>query len=109
RSDRWFVLGNLRLVAGVLTLCALPDWDGMIAWHNVRHSRACGGDGVAVDLDYLSALGPASAPALRWYASHAEAGDRSDALRRAESLDRERAVLVADWRSWTWRLAAGDR
>ncbi len=103
RDHHWLLGWNLRCGAGVLTVCCLIDWSSLIAWHNVRHARECGGDGVAVDLGYLGSLGAPALPALTWYAAHATDQDAQAVQAVIVASVREMLDRNDDWRSRTWR------
>jgi len=107
RSNAWLIRVNVATAAMVCYACCFVNFDGAIAWFNVRHSRAIAGsraDAVQLDISYLRQLGYEAAPALRWYAQHSP---NADLGRAAGKLADEFAVEIeshtADWRGWTSR------
>jgi Domain of unknown function (DUF4173) len=101
RSARWLIRMNLVALFATLYVCALVNFDAIIADHNVAHSRQAGGMGVSLDGAYLASLGPQAIPALTRLAS-----DPYLAARLAPLLE-EQACDMASWRSWSfrrWRL-----
>lgn len=66
RSNRWLISRNFITTTIVLYLCCFMNFEGMIAWHNVRQSREAAGSGISLDYAYMYTLGPESLPALRW-------------------------------------------
>jgi hypothetical protein len=63
-SNEWLVRMNLITLSGTLYICALINFDAMIASYNVWHCREAGGKGVQLDAAYLVGLGPAALPAI---------------------------------------------
>ncbi len=103
RTNAWLMRVNAGTVIAVLYVCAFVDWNGWIAWHNVRHCREAGGRGTPIDLAYLHELGEASIPAMVWLTDRIPSGPvRADAIHRVESLRDELKVQLADWRGWTF-------
>lgn len=105
RSHRWLLQMNLLAVAATLYVCALTNFDAIIAGYNVTHSRDAGGKGVMLDVSYLASLGPQALPAIdRAIASHLSESHLSayrDRLLQAQASD------MASWRTWSfrgWRL-----
>jgi hypothetical protein len=106
RPDAWLLRVNVLTAIAVLYLCCFIDFDGRIAWYNVRHCQEAGGSGTAVDLDYLSALGPEALPALDWLARKVD--DPAVANKAARCFAQRRDQLektLEDWRGWTARRA----
>ena len=111
RSNAWLVSANLLALAATLAACACVDFGAIISRFNVEHSRQWGGEGMALDPNYLRELGPSSIPAVDLFLSDPGRGEAD--LRQA--LQDLRGELVArhqqscgDWRCWTfrdWRLA----
>lgn len=103
RSNRWLVDSNALATLATLVWCCWLDVGGIVAWHNVRHCREAGGDGVAIDLTYLAGFGVEAAPALAWLAEHSR--DQQVAVQARDLADERRFAaqqLLADWRTWTW-------
>lgn len=110
RDSEWLLRRTLAAAVATLALCCVPNWEGLIAWHNVRHCREVGADAIGIDLEYLEALGPPSLPALEWLARNLprDADRFSTAAALEASSQRLRAQLekqLADWRGWTIRRA----
>ncbi|WP_313804236.1 DUF4173 domain-containing protein [Sphingobium sp.] len=57
RSAAWLINVNLAATGLVLTIACFVDLGAVAAQWNVRHAREVGGQGVALDLCYLNALG----------------------------------------------------
>lgn len=103
RGNRWLVDMNAGTALATLVLCCWLDIGGTVAWHNVRHCQEVGGDGVAVDLQYLRDLRGDTASALTWLAEHSrDAGVARRARSFADDQRAESAELLRDWRAWTW-------
>jgi len=102
RSNAWLASTTALAVAFILVFTTWIPMDATIAWHNVRHCREVGGDGVGADLDYLASLDASAAPAIAWLA--AQSKDRTVADQAAE-VARIQSALLADrrttWRAWT--------
>ncbi len=103
RSNRWLIDTNACATILTLGFCCWLDVGGTVAWHNVRHGREVGGEGVAIDLPYVRSLGIEAAPALQWLAQHSRDPQVAHAARAAAEQYREDAIaLLQDWRAWTW-------
>ncbi|MEI8197591.1 MAG: DUF4153 domain-containing protein, partial [Phycisphaerae bacterium] len=103
RDNSWLLRRNLVTAVAVLYCCAFVNFDGLIAWFNVRHCREVSGTGVSLDVGYLRELGEEALPALAWVESRLPepqaAGVRVLALRQRGEVSRK----LEDWRGWTWR------
>jgi len=100
RSNRWLVNKNLITTGIVLYLCCFVNFDGIIAWHNVRHCREAGGEGTFLDYSYMMQLGPEAIPALKWARERGFYSQKSDVL----GILRSRVTArMTNWRSWTYR------
>jgi len=100
RSNRWLVDANFSTTVLVIYLCCFVNFDGMIAWYNVRHCREATGQGVALDVDYLKEIGAEAIPPLQWLMQRTGSqGLNEPILQLKKSL---RADL-SEWRHWTWR------
>jgi hypothetical protein len=103
RNNRWLIDSNIGATLATLLLCCWLDIGGTVAWHNVRHCQEVGGDGVAIDLEYLRSLGGGTTPALTWLAEHSrDAGVARRARAIAAQQSAATAEVLADWRAWTW-------
>jgi hypothetical protein len=103
RSNRWLVDANVLATLATLVCCSWMDVGGTVAWHNVRHCREVGGEGVPLDLAYLSSFGVEIAPALVWLSQHSQ--DPQVAQRAAQLAAQQRTIAqeyLRDWRAWTW-------
>jgi len=111
RSNSWLLRVNVLCALILLYAASLANFDGWIAWYNVKNCRETGGRGVEIDLDYLHALGEEALPAVSWLKNRMQDPARRDELTAMEEdlredLDRS----IADWRGWTFlrhRLRAG--
>jgi hypothetical protein len=101
RSHGWLIRMNLIALLATLYVCALVNFDAVIAGYNVGHSREAGGVGVDLDGAYLASLGPQAIPALAQLTSNPNLAARLDPLLEEQARD------MASWRSWSfrgWRL-----
>jgi hypothetical protein len=104
QSNGWLVRMNLISLTATLYVCAVVNFDAIIADYNVSHSKEASGKGVNLDVNYLYTLGPQALPAL----------DRARLLPMVTIRDCGRnrlltmqAADMASWRSWGfrgWRL-----
>lgn len=101
RSNEWLIALSSATLVVTLYAAALIDIPAFIARFNVAHSREISGEGVVLDLDYLSTLGPAAIPALDTYMASLPAD--LDARRVRETLLWQHLGRSHDWRSWTYR------
>ncbi|MBB5575415.1 DUF4153 domain-containing protein [Rhizobium paranaense] len=108
RSNEWLNAMNIAILAGVLYLSAFIDFPAFIAPFNVAHCQELTHEGVPLDVDYLSSLGPSAIPALDNYLSSLP-HDAVDKMRAAQSIRQSLAHDFErrshDWRSWTFRAA----
>jgi hypothetical protein len=106
QSNQWLIATNIAVLTGVLYLSAFIDFPAFIARFNVTHSLELSHEGVPLDIDYLSSLGPSAIPALDLYLS-ALPGEAIDKNHRAlsvrQSLVHDFALRPGDWRSWSFR------
>ncbi|WP_304655132.1 DUF4153 domain-containing protein [Neorhizobium galegae] len=106
QSNRWLIGTNIAVLASVLYLSAFIDFSAFIARFNVTHSLELSHEGVPLDIDYLSSLGPSAIPALDLYLS-ALPYEAIDKTRRALSVRQSLADGFEhrsdDWRSWNFR------
>lgn len=106
RSNRWLVALNLYALTFTLFVSSVADFPALIADFNVSHSRELSGQGIALDVDYLGALGPGAIPALDRFLAEAPPDHRDQRLAAEAMRDRlaeDFAVHDRDWRSWTFR------
>ena len=109
RANRWLVRANLLVASAVLAACALVDWGGMIAWHNVGLRRETG-QGQPIDVTYLRSLGPAAGPALRCLALREGRTDLGERAREAASaVEYDLRADLESWPGWTLRRALWTR
>ncbi len=116
--NRWLVGANLAVFAVTFYAAALANVPGLIAHHNVTHSREFTGEGAWLDTRYLVALGPQAAPAIDLYLSRVpgprdvrDPGGDSILIASHRRFGLE-ADIDLDWRSWTYwgaRLRAYER
>lgn len=106
RSAAWLVGTNAAALGVVLTACSLVDLGAVAAHWNVRHARDAGGRGAALDLCYLSGLGPSALVSLAELERRPLPAELSDriAWARQQALD-GLARDQSNWRSWTFRGA----
>jgi hypothetical protein len=106
-SHEWLFSRIAIATTLVLTACAVPSFDGLIARYNVAHCREVGSDAVPIDLTYLESLGEEAIPALdRLAAASIDDAVANEASKRAARLRKDLADRMADWRAWSWRRAA---
>lgn len=105
RSNGWLVASNLLALTVVLYGSAMADLFAYIARFNVEYSRELTGQGLSIDLDYLSLLGPSAIPALDRLTARLPAGSGtwSKATAIRSDLVRELRDDADDWRGWSWR------
>ncbi len=106
RSNEWLIALSSATLVMTLYAAALADIPAFIARFNVAHSREISGEGISLDLDYLSTLGPAAIPALDTYLASLPADQ--DVRRVREALQWQHEGRSADWRSWTYHAARLD-
>jgi hypothetical protein len=109
-SNAWLVRMNLITLTWTLYICALVNFNAIIASYNVAHCKEAGGTGVELDFAYLTSLGPQALPA---FDKAVQIGVGEPCLPRAGSYPclvnwREHLVDVqapdmASWRSWGFR------
>jgi hypothetical protein len=101
RPNAWLIRMNLIALTGTLYLCALVNFDAVIADYNVSHSQEAAGRGVQLDICYLTSLGPQAIPAIdkaiQMRSNNAGLVSRRDGLVQRQQQD------VASWRSWGFR------
>jgi hypothetical protein len=106
QSNQWLIATNIAVLASVLYLSSLTDFSAFIARFNVAHSLEVSHEGVPLDIDYLSLLGPSAIPALDLYLSALpyEAIDKKHrALSVRQSLAYDFRRRSDDWRNWSFR------
>ena len=101
RANGWLVSMNLITTLFVLYGCCFINFDGLIAWHNVRHSQRLG---IPADFEYLRSLGPESIPSLDWLSDPAQSAPGAEEARRSSrELQEMLWQQTRNWRGWTWR------
>jgi len=100
RSNRWLVDANFATTVLVIYLCCFVNFDGMIAWYNVRHCREVTGQGVALDVDYLKEIGPEAIPPLQWLMLRTGNPNLNHPVTELKNSLRSD---LTEWRHWTWR------
>jgi hypothetical protein len=112
RDNAWLLNANVLTALAVLYACCFVNFDRVIADYNVAHCREAGGEGVAIDTDYLYALGPDALPALRRVTPMLKDSRRRRAAEAYGVALRTRLREdLSDWRGWTlrrWRTWGGD-
>jgi len=94
------------LPSGSMYTCSFIDFDGMIAWYNVRHSQEVIGQGQAPDFEYPEAqIDPSAIPVLAWYKRHAVPNSTGvwQAMALRARLSETLATRMQDWHTWTGR------
>jgi hypothetical protein len=104
QSNGWLIRMNLISLTVTLYVCALLNFNAIIANYNVTHSKQAGGKGVNLDASYLYSLGPQALPAMDQASLlpgiYVALSDRNQLLAL-------QAADMASWRSWgfrSWRL-----
>jgi hypothetical protein len=64
RSMPWLIGTNICLATCTLYVCSFVNFSAIIADYNVRHCSQLTGEGVPLDLNYISELGPQALPAM---------------------------------------------
>lgn len=111
QSNQWLVATNIAVLTGVLYLSAFIDFSAFIARFNVTHSLELSHEGIPLDIDYLSSLGPSAIPALDLYLSalpYDATEKKHSALSIRQSLAYDFRHHPDDWRSWTLRAERID-
>jgi len=106
QSNQWLIASNIAVLMGVLYLSAFIDFPAFIARFNVTHSLELSHEGVPLDIDYLSSLGPSAIPALDLYLSalpNDVTEKKGTALSIRQSLAHGFERRSRDWRSWNFR------
>ncbi len=107
KSNAWLLGVNLLTALAVCYACCFVNFDGAIAWFNVRHNRGVTGPetgAVELDVEYLRGLGYEAIPALRWYSARTSRPDHAQAAQRAaRQLAQHMDEQMSDWRGWTLR------
>jgi Domain of unknown function (DUF4173) len=89
------------VLACTLYICALINFDAIIADYNVTHSKEAGGKGVELDIAYLAGLGPQALPAID---KAKLLGVNSPCLvTRRDHLVEMQSQDMSSWRSWGLR------
>jgi Domain of unknown function (DUF4173) len=100
-SNAWLVRTNMIVLACTLYICALINFDAIIADYNVTHSKEAGGKGVELDIAYLAGLGPQALPAID---KAKLLGVNSPCLvTRRDHLVEMQSQDMSSWRSWGLR------
>jgi hypothetical protein len=105
RSNAWLIACNLVSLLIVLYGSALVDFSAIISRFNVAHSLEVSGEGLPLDLVYISQQGPSAIPALDSFLLSLKP-DRA-AWHAASDLRENLGYKIArwdkDWRGWSWR------
>ena len=103
KTNLWLINSNVMVLTATLYLCCFVNFGGMIAWHNVTHSREA--DGALLDVEYLErGVGVEAIPALRWYErTHPESASIAEVQKARRSLDATLERSMSDWHRWTFR------
>ena len=111
RSIGWLVSMNALSASVALYLCAMANFDFIIADYNLAHCAEAA-EGAPLDLEYLTALGPVVIPAIDAALAAPRCPARSREfeyarleLAREASLQRNRLAWDLDWRAWSFREA----
>jgi hypothetical protein len=103
QSNGWLVRTNLISLTATLYVCALLNFNAIIANYNVTQAS---GKGMGVDTNYLYSLGPQALPAID--RAVLLLGPRfKSACQNRDRLVEMHAADMASWRSWgfrSWRL-----
>jgi hypothetical protein len=104
KSGGWLINANLGAALVVLAGCTIADLGAAAASWNVRHARDVGGRGAALDICYLTQLGPSALLPLIELESRQIRPQLREQVAWARNLAMDR--LETDqgrWRGWTWR------
>lgn len=101
RSHRWLLNVNTLTLLLVLYGCCFVDFNGIIAWYNVLHSREVTGQGQPLDIYYFEEqLGVSAIPALKWFEK--KAPEVFQARYTRQRLSQQLQSEMTDWHQWTW-------
>jgi hypothetical protein len=104
RDNAWLLNANVLTTLAVLYACCFVNFDGAIADYNVAHCREAGGEGVAIDADYLYSLGPDALPAMRRLTPMLKDPNRRRAAEAyGAAFTSQLRDELRDWRGWTLR------
>jgi hypothetical protein len=111
RPNEWLVNVNFATTLFALYCCCFVNFNGMIAWYNVRHCREITSVGVNIDVSYLRDLGPEAIPALEWFSEKVgETRTKNVASLAVSNLKGDLDRQMSNWRGWTLRnYALRDR
>jgi hypothetical protein len=101
RSNRWLIRTNLISLGGTLYICALINFDAVIADYNVSHSQEAVSKGVQLDICYLARLGPQVIPAID--KAIQMRGDNAGLVSLRDVLVQAQGRDMASWRGWSYR------
>ena len=99
--NAWLVRTNMIALACTLYICALVNFDAIIADYNVTRSKEAGGKGVELDVGYLAGLGPQAVPAID--KAKLLGVNRPCLVTRRAHLVEMQAQDMASWRTWGFR------
>lgn len=101
RSAAWLININLAAAGLMLTIVCFVDLGAIAAQWNVRHAREVGGQGAALDLCYLNALGDSAL--LPLFSLEQRADLRPELRERVQSIRLRlyRALAEDQRRGWT--------
>ncbi|KRA97841.1 hypothetical protein ASD83_12220 [Devosia sp. Root685] len=105
RSNAWLVACNLVALLVVLYGSALMDFSALIARFNVAHSLEVSGEGMPLDLRYISLQGTSVIPALDSFIASLKPNQpawQAASVLRA-NLGYQFTRRETGWRSWSWR------
>lgn len=105
KSNRWLVNINSLALYATLYLCCFVNFGGIIANHNIKHSREVTGSGAYLDTYYLETeIGVDAIPALLWFEQHHTANPKVQDVRTLrQSLQWRVTNAMQDWHQWTFR------
>jgi hypothetical protein len=104
RSNTWLVQMNFVTLALTACICAFINFPYVIAAYNVDHSKEASSNGLALDFNYLTGLGPHALPAIDRYLAMRPGGNDSMMLRgQRDRLVKSHLAELDSWRAWSFR------
>lgn len=106
QSAHWLIDANVKAALIVLAAISVVDLGAVAAAWNVRHAREADGTGAALDLCYLTRLGPSAVVSLAEFESRIVDPSLKDRVSVVRFRIQQRMEGRQDrWRGWTWRDA----
>lgn len=107
KSNSWLLKINIINLASIIYITLFFNFKSAVAWYNVKHCQEITGQGVQLDIIYLTELGPATLPALFWLSGelHKESIIRLDVELSIKALTCYPGLEKISWQEWTLNKA----